>query len=680
MGRMKHMSQGTKTALAVAGAIFLALTFYVGSFYLTRLYEILSEYRVGVRREMVSRYIETKKQDLLSIARLEAENSSVVRTIHERISADAPRVAKDIVSKHDISAFGLVDSNGAVLSRGITYDRVGDYVFQTTETGRQLSKYEETTGIRDAIATPLALVAGKRIYKDNQFVGAVLPSYFIDDSFATKLAKELGFEIAFFNTSSGVIATSFNERRVATALNAYFGLDSLIPHKNTVERHVLIGGKQYVAGVFYFGDPSPKGSGYIILLEQNIWIPTIRVAVVLSLLLLLLFLILHRFRLFAPTKSMVHGHAVILGISFAIIVIFPIALIIARLYLLNHFVDISSSAHTIYNSTLSLNPSFSTFKKGLEQRISVVVTTGGEVINAIETEINLDPTTGTIIDIDTDNSFCDKGYVIQKEIDAKKGTAHVMCIIVAEGFSGPPLPVFHLIVVPKKTGWMELSFGPDTAVLANDGLGTSVLRELTSATYAIVESVIDKTTKTATSTEASLFAFSPTHPNPMRWYNTTGVYIMWHKQASTTYAYNFDSLDEVGKHHVRKPTQNGDVVTTLNEGTHYFHLQKNDAQGKSVEEIHYPLHIDITPPTPPDIRLSSAVVRPDEVIRITFSSSDALSGLQKNFYVSYDGGVFFPTVSPFATAFNAKGLHTFTVRAFDQAGNFSDSMASVEVK
>jgi hypothetical protein len=81
--------------------------------------------------------------------------------------------------------------------------------------------------------------------------------------------------------------------------------------------------------------------------------------------------------------------------------------------------------------------------------------------------------------------------------------------------------------------------------------------------------------------------------------------------------------------------------------------------------------IDMTPPDAPKILTSETDVPAGQVVRVEFSSKDGLSGLQKNFYVKFNGGLFLPVSSPLIIAY-PKGHHTIIVRAFDIAGNYSD--------
>jgi hypothetical protein len=95
---------------------------------------------------------------------------------------------------------------------------------------------------------------------------------------------------------------------------------------------------------------------------------------------------------------------------------------------------------------------------------------------------------------------------------------------------------------------------------------------------------------------------------------------------------------------------------------------------------HLKIMIDTTPPSPPVIKSSATGVKAGEIVRFELSDiGDNLSGLQKNFYVSFDNGIWLPSLPQLNIPFMDAGKHKIAVRIFDNAGNFSDSSTEITV-
>lgn len=83
--------------------------------------------------------------------------------------------------------------------------------------------------------------------------------------------------------------------------------------------------------------------------------------------------------------------------------------------------------------------------------------------------------------------------------------------------------------------------------------------------------------------------------------------------------------------------------------------------------------IDATPPPPPTVRSSVVTSGDGKLLRLGFSGYDALSGIQKNFYVQFGKGTWFPTGSELHVPLLGNETYDISVRVFDNANNFSDT-------
>ncbi len=260
---------------------------------------------------------------------------------------------------------------------------------------------------------------------------------------------------------------------------------------------------------------------------------------------------------------------------------------------------------------------------------------------------------------------------LERNVDNEAGKVEIACGLPSPGFSERTGTVAELLIQPIEEGQTELLFDEEkTQVLANDGLGTNVLRAMTGGSYRFVQS---------NSARFPFLLFSPSHPNETRWYNKNAATLVWaSRESGLRYRYALtlspDAPDDLNK---RELTENTSAFfSNLTNGTYYFHIIA-EREGNIKEHERHRILVDITPPDSPSIKVSQTEIVSGEIIRFELNGNDDLSGLQKNFYVRVDGGVFLPVGSPLFTTF-PPGKHTVTVRVFDVAGNFSET--SVEIK
>jgi hypothetical protein len=658
---------------AVAICLLFVSLFYTGIIYSTKFVDIVLNSIAKSEVSRVNGYISGKEASLLVIVRSASTDKDVQTVLENDEYMPAFKLASGFVQQDNLGSFGIFDKFGMGLTRGIPADRTGDYIFQTSVTGRELLMHNETSGIREAIVTPLTISAAERIEDGNTFLGAITAGDFINNAFAGGIKSTLGITVAFFDSKSGIIADNFNNPKIDTELNAYFKLDQQTKDTLLPSAYIKINGQNYFAFKYLFTDPGLTNDGYIVFIPQNN-IP-LRVAwpLITSLLLLCIFLLIRNISLFKPLLVIKNERILVSGIIFTLIVVFPITYFLTNSYISNSYKDITNTPQTLYNSVFSLNPASGIFTRGDEQKIQIIITTGGETINAFDASLSLDPNLADIVSVDTTDSFCSKGFLVNQTIDKTKGTADVSCVVPNPDSQSGPIVAFTLVVEPKAVGRMDIAFDDASTILANDGLGTNVLRQAVGGSYETVLSLQNNG-------EPVSFVFSPSHPDPAQWYNSNSVDMLWQAPSAKSFAYSVDLSSSTPSSVLMQKTQNAEISVNVPEGINYFHLLALDASGTPVDTLSYPLKIDNTPPAMPDVSLSSAVIQPNEVVRITFSASDALSGLQHNFYVSYDGGTFLPTVSPLNAVFTDAGTHNVTIRAYDNAGNFSDKTESIQVQ
>jgi hypothetical protein len=226
--------------------------------------------------------------------------------------------------------------------------------------------------------------------------------------------------------------------------------------------------------------------------------------------------------------------------------------------------------------------------------------------------------------------------------------------------------VAELLIKTLREGGFDLKFGDETQVLANDGLGTSVLRLAIDGHYNVF------------SRQTGLKVFSLSHPNSNRWYQARNVNFYWRNDKPSQYAFSFNQkpVDIPDKNHPSGQTSAKFLAPS--DGIYYFHLLSLNS-GQVSQTIHFQVKIDSTPPSAAKIQVSNNLPVIGEVVRFKFSGKDNLGNLVKAFYIKIDDAVFLPVGGDFTTVFFKTGEHKVTVRVYDQAGNFTDSAAVINV-
>ncbi len=163
-----------------------------------------------------------------------------------------------------------------------------------------------------------------------------------------------------------------------------------------------------------------------------------------------------------------------------------------------------------------------------------------------------------------------------------------------------------------------------------------------------------------------------------KWYRTNSPSFSWSQGTGiTNFAYAFDHNPNT--YPDATVTTTGTSVTFDNQadGIWYFHLRALSAGGWSPVTTQR-VQLDIAAPTS-----LTVITEPKEIAdkrpMVSFAATDAASGID-HYELSVDGGEFKTTTSPYTPETITSGKHTFTVRAFDKAGNQAETTAAITIK
>ena len=596
------------------------------------------------------------------------------RFLANKDSAGLISLGTEEVRRRGVGGILVADETGQVLSRTRAISQRGDFVFHSTFWGREALEKGESYGIEKGVTHPIIIFGAKKLEREGKLFGMIVSVQIPDDDYIKTFAKKYlpeGTKAAFFSKEKGLTGSNFETPEEKRLLEIYFSPGSDFNEKDGAQMKATLNGEGYYARNIVFESGYDGSFGNMILFIPH---SHAREAAILAFLVVLVFVLagLVAIRLDKHSHNTVF---LILLILAGCAAIFPFSYFFTKTAYDREHISLSKSPYLIYNSTIAIDPDSATINLDFEHIVSVDIITGGESINAVDAVVKYDPLLARVEEIRTTNSFCDPGLFVEREIDNKKGEVRVVCGLPTPGFNELKGTAFELALQPLKPGRLSLWFGEETAGLANDGLGTNVLRNSAGASYLISEGG-----RGGMADASRVLVFSPSHPNSTRWYNNRAPFFTWIGADSYKYNYVFDQSPDTEPTGEILRTETTAFFEAKEDGTYYFHLLSKGEDEKS-EVSRYPVKIDSTPPEAPLIKASAESVAVGEVLRFEFSSKDESSGLQATFYVKLrDDGVFFPTGPQLFIAFPEKGEQSITVRVFDRANNHSESRKVIKVK
>ncbi len=105
-------------------------------------------------------------------------------------------------------------------------------------------------------------------------------------------------------------------------------------------------------------------------------------------------------------------------------------------------------------------------------------------INAVQADLGFEPQKLEVVDISTEDSFAN--IFVQKEISNEVGYARLTGGLPNPGFFADHGVFGTLFFRGKSPGIVKIEFLPSSMVLANDGRGTNILKDLASVSYLIL--------------------------------------------------------------------------------------------------------------------------------------------------------------------------------------------------
>lgn len=603
-----------------------------------------------------------------------AEDGFIRRKIVEGDVLAVSSLMTEEAKRRNLYGVVAVDADGIVLSRSSLPKRRGDYIFDKTDWGLRVARGESVYGFEETVSGLLLILrASVPLMEDGRVIGAISVLELLNDAYASGIRQAYfapHTEIAFY-TKRGIIASSFGDESIRESLRAsFFDGESI----NSVtgfdeEKEIKLGSSWYGLHKETLNGFDPDAAGILVFDKHQSDAEIIIIASMLTMCFLLLRVLL---RIVFRRKRPHEDHNLVF-IFFTTISFFAISSAALHFWLQADKIEIARLEAPLYNSTIFFSPDFDVVDRAFEQYISIVVSSGPETINAAQAEVFFDPAMITVTGIATAKSFCSDSMFLEKEIDNKKGRVSIACAIPNPGFSGDEGILAELVIEPLASGSFGLTFGDETKVLANDGLGTDVLRLKTDGYYRVLD-------RTDAFDALPLVVFSRSHTNSERWYQSRTIALSWRRDAGAIYRYALNQIPTFTPTNA-DPVALGNMLSLAapSDGSYYFHFMRSKA-GMPPEIIHKKIQIDSTPPPPPQILTSSSRVKVGEIVRLDFKNTDNPLTAQPGFYVRMEeNDIFLPVKPPLYVPFAEEGTHTVYVKVFDKAGNWSQSTSDISV-
>lgn len=317
---------------------------------------------------------------------------------------------------------------------------------------------------------------------------------------------------------------------------------------------------------------------------------------------------------------------------------------------------------------------------GTDFTVSVFVNSSEQAMNAVSGVIDFPVDRLRVVSLSKANSIVNV-WVQEPSFSNQDGKIRFEGIALNPGFQGGTGRVLAITFRPTAAGSATLKFSSG-AVLANDGEGTNILRTMGGANYTLKADAQagfpEKKEEVApVKTIGAPQVNSATHPDEDKWYNSKKLELSWDIPGGTDgVSYALDSsptfqLVPQGKGLISNVQYD---ISKFKDGIWFFYLRFHNTSGWG-PVAKRAIKMDFSPPTAPTLtRLDGDdMTNPRPVY--TWESKDSSAGVARYEIKIADADWLKadPGENGFALPVQLPGERQLAVRAFDEAGNYSDA-------
>ena len=338
-------------------------------------------------------------------------------------------------------------------------------------------------------------------------------------------------------------------------------------------------------------------------------------------------------------------------------------------------------------ASLYISPSAKSYQVGQSFTVSVFVSSAEQAMNAAQGTISFPADKLSVTSISKSGSVVSL-WTQEPSFSNGAGTINFEGIVLNPGFTGSAGKMISINFKTKATGDAVASFSSGS-ILANDGMGTSILTGFGNARFNIESGApapappVSTTPASSAKTPPAPMIYSSTHPDPNKWYNNKNPKFSWAITQDIT-GVSFLINDQPSSN--PGPVSDGLVsekqFEDIGNVVGYFHLRFKNARGWGAIS-HFKFNIDTEVPTGLTINLPLGEEVLEQGLKIEFAVDDDLSGIS-HFEVKIDNeeAIFFldsesriydlPILNP--------GKHTIIAKVFDNAGNSMTEFKEIKIE
>jgi len=338
------------------------------------------------------------------------------------------------------------------------------------------------------------------------------------------------------------------------------------------------------------------------------------------------------------------------------------------------------ATHEGEGATLFLEPSSSLAIVGDTFQVSVFLDTGQHTINTIDAKLKFPSDKLQVVSPSVGKSIIGI-WTAPPSFNNTTGELHFQGGIPSPGINTSKGLISTITFRVRSVGTASISFLGESKILLNDGFGTDILTNTRGSSHRL-----------SLPLPQGPIVTSPTHPNQEEWYRTRTATLQWVSPLGFiegySYVLNNEPIDESDE--ISEGTGAEISYKNLPDGFHYFHI-KALRNGNWGGTTHFAIKIDSTAPADFNINILPEAKTTSRFPILNFDTTDALSGIShyELRIVPLNKGVdeasertddgFFIEAQTRYIAEVELGEYDVLVRAYDNAGNFTESAKRMEI-
>jgi hypothetical protein len=328
-------------------------------------------------------------------------------------------------------------------------------------------------------------------------------------------------------------------------------------------------------------------------------------------------------------------------------------------------------------ASLSVSPSSSKTTVGSLVNVRVVVGTDSRPINNSEVTLQFPTDLLEVVSVSKGSSVFSM-WVEEPAFSNSTGRVTLNGGVPNPGFVGQNGQIISITFKAKKSGSASIILS-DSAVRANDGLGTDVLTSKQNGVIqigAVLEQEVPVVDTESSKLPSTPIVTSSTNPDQNIWYSSDTASFSWVTPSNVT---SIQTLLDKSPRSTPTVTYDSSVsqrtVNNLADGVLYFHIRYVNNIGPG-PTTHYKVQIDTTAPEKFVTRVENVGVNSYVIL----DAKDALSGID-SYSIKIDDNDAFTVKSDkivdgkHLLPVIAEGSHRLVVKAYDRAGNSTEALA-----